>query len=176
MNDMVIWIIFGSLILFLVGFMAYSFARDKKRNKELLKKKIELNKNKEKKSKEISVLINSIIKRNQLEVDKVSALNSKLKMKQVNQHSKKMLSDIRKEKIFKIMYLIREDNEKEHELVGYIDSLIATKSNMWVKKCNNSLKYFEDLDLKFQSNDEYETFKKESEELVNRSFDEIKSS
>lgn len=182
MPNVVIWIIFGILIAVLVGFMVISWVRDKKKTKEITRKKIELRSKKAQKSKELAVRINLIIEKNEIEVKKVISQTSKFKMKNINFLSKSLLNKIKKDKIFKLLYVnstqddLEEEKQKgkkeETEMAKNLDVLINTKSNMWKKSCQKEIEFFKKLDLEFQKSEEYQEYYASEKADIDKVFDE----
>lgn len=182
MSNYVVWTIFGILIAILIVFMVISFYKDKKKNKEIIRKKIELKSKKGQKSKELSVRINLIIEKNEIEVAKVIALNSDFKMKNVNFISKNLLTKIKKDKMFKLLYVNPEELEEkekeeknlkeESEMSKNLDILISTKSNMWSKRCKDQIVFFKKLDADFQSSEEYQKFYDSQKKDIEKVFHE----
>ncbi|MGL4343337.1 MAG: MHJ_0274 family protein [Metamycoplasmataceae bacterium] len=172
MNDWIVWVIFGILIVGLIVFMLFSFIKDKKKNKEIFRKKIELKKATEKTSKELAVKIKIIIEKNNQEVQNFIPSIGNIKMKDINFLTRKMLKEIKESKMFKLIYLKEQSNKV---FVDSLDVLIETKSNLWEKKCQNEINYFFNLEKEFQKFPEYNDILTKEKEIVDKRFNEIES-
>ncbi|MGL5520341.1 MAG: MHJ_0274 family protein [Metamycoplasmataceae bacterium] len=167
MDNWIVWLIMGLLIALLVGFMVFSFLKDKKRNKEIFKKKLELKRVTEKNTKVISVKVTMIIEKNQQELDNfVSSIGNK-KMKDINNASRDLLKNIRNSKEFKLIYIKGEANPL---MVSNLDALIDVKSNLWEKKCKENIVFFSLLNEELKNDPLYETIVQEEKEKINNRF------
>ncbi|MGL5522259.1 MAG: MHJ_0274 family protein [Metamycoplasmataceae bacterium] len=167
MDNWIVWLIMGLLIALLVGFMVFSFLKDKKRNKEIFKKKLELKRVTEKNTKVISVKVTMIIEKNQQELENfISSIGNK-KMKDINNASRDLLKNIRNSKEFKLIYVKGEANPL---MVSNIDALIDVKSNLWEKKCKENIEFFAQLNEELKNDPFYETIVEEEKEKINNRF------
>ncbi|MGL4183579.1 MAG: MHJ_0274 family protein [Metamycoplasmataceae bacterium] len=167
MDNWIVWLIMGLLIALLVGFMVFSFLKDKKRNKEIFKKKLELKRVTEKNTKVISVKVTMIIEKNKQELENfISSIGNK-KMKDINNASRDLLKNIRNSKEFKLIYIKGESNPL---MVSNIDALINVKSNLWEKKCKENIEFFSLLNEELKNDPSYQTIVQEEKEKIDNRF------
>ncbi|MGL5357885.1 MAG: MHJ_0274 family protein [Metamycoplasmataceae bacterium] len=167
MDNWIVWLIMGLLIALLVGFMVFSFLKDKKRNKEIFKKKLELKRVTEKNTKVISVKVTMIIEKNKQELESfISSIGNK-KMKDINNASRDLLKNIRNSKEFKLIYIKGESNPL---MVSNLDALINVKSNLWEKKCKENIVFFSLLNEELKNDPFYETIVQEEKEKIDNRF------
>ncbi|MGL5732824.1 MAG: MHJ_0274 family protein, partial [Metamycoplasmataceae bacterium] len=148
----VMWLIMGLLVGVMIFFLGFSYYRDKKKNKIIIYKKIELKNITEKTSKEISLRINTIVEVNNEKVENFVPSIGELTMKEINTISKDMLKDIYKSNLFKKIYLAED---YDPEFADNLKSLIDQKSNHWNKKCTKELEYFLNLENELKNTDQY---------------------
>lgn len=163
----VMWLVLGLLVGVMIFFLGFSYYRDKKKNKIVIYKKIELKNITEKTSKEISLRINTIVEVNQEKIDNFVPSIGVLTMKEINTISKDMLKDIYKSNLFKKIYLAED---YDPEFADNLKKLIDQKSNHWSKKCADELKYFLNLEEQLKNDEKYFEIKAEILEKVNAKF------
>jgi ClpP class serine protease len=116
----------GLLVGVMILFLGFSYFRDKKKNKVVIYKKIELKNITEKTSKEMSLRISTIAEVNQEKIDEFIPSIGVLTMKEINTISKEMLKDIYKSNLFKKIYLAED---YDPEFADKLKILIDVKSN-----------------------------------------------
>jgi hypothetical protein len=116
----------GLLVGVMIFFLGFSYFRDKKKNKIVIYKKIELKNITAKTSKEISLRINTIVEVNQEKIDQFVPSIGILTMKEINTIAKEMLKDIYKSNLFKKIYLA---DDYDPEFADNLKILIDIKSN-----------------------------------------------
>ncbi len=163
----VMWLVMGLLVGVMIFFLGFSYFRDKKKNKIVIYKKIELKNITAKTSKEISLRINTIVEVNQEKIDQFVPSIGILTMKEINTIAKEMLKDIYKSNLFKKIYLA---DDYDPEFADNLKILIDIKSNHWKKKCVEELKYFLSLEDDLKKDDNYVQIKEEIIEKVNAKF------
>ncbi len=170
MDGWVLWLVMGLLVGVMIFFLGFSYFRDKKKNKVVIYKKIELKNITDKTSKEISLRINTIAEVNEKKIIEFVPSIGVLTMKEINTISKDMLKDIYKSNLFKKIYLA---DDYDPEFASSLKTLIDVKSNHWNKKCQNELKYFLVLEEELKSDENYSKTKKDILIKVNNKFDKI---
>ncbi|MGL4252317.1 MAG: MHJ_0274 family protein [Metamycoplasmataceae bacterium] len=163
----VMWLVMGLLVGVMIFFLGFSYYRDKKKNKIIIYKKIELKNITEKTSKEISLRINTIVEVNHEKVEKFVPSIGELTMKEINTISKDLLKDIYKSNLFKKIYLAED---YDPQFADNLKSLIDQKSNHWNKKCAKELEYFKNLENELKETEQYSQMKTEILEKVNEKF------
>ena len=163
----VMWLVMGLLVGVMIFFLGFSYFRDKKKNKIVIYKKIELKNITAKTSKDISLRINTIVEINQEKIDQFVPSIGILTMKEINTIAKEMLKDIYKSNLFKKIYLA---DDYDPEFADRLKTLIDVKSNHWSKKCVEELKYFLLLENELKTDDNYLQIKEEIKEKVNAKF------
>ncbi|MGL5205685.1 MAG: MHJ_0274 family protein [Metamycoplasmataceae bacterium] len=163
----VMWLVMGLLVGVMIFFLGFSYYRDKKKNKIIIYKKIELKNITEKTSKEISLRINTIVEVNQEKIENFVPSIGELTMKEINTISKDLLKDIYKSNLFKKIYLAED---YDPEFADNLKSLIDQKSNHWNKKCVKELEYFMNLENELKDIEQYSQMKAEILEKVNEKF------
>ncbi len=169
-NNWVIWLVFGLLIAALVGFLIFSFVRDKNKNKKIIKKRIELRRATAKTAKELAIRIYTLIEMNDEYIKEVKPGFSKIKMKNVNSIARNFLKEIYDSKAFKVIYIDSEDADPK--FANSIKSLIDTNSNLWNKYCNEQIEYFKNFDQELKDYEMYETIKNEAKETINLKYEQ----
>ncbi|MGL5617643.1 MAG: MHJ_0274 family protein [Metamycoplasmataceae bacterium] len=167
----VMWLVMGLLVGVMIFFLGFSYYRDKKKNKIMIYKKIELKNITEKTSKEISLRINTIVEVNHEKIENFVPSIGELTMKEINTISKDMLKDIYKSNLFKKIYLAED---YDPEFADNLKNLINQKSNHWSKKCVRELEYFLNLEKELENTDQYAQMKAEILEKVNEKFNKNK--
>lgn len=163
MDGWVMWLVMGLLVGVMIMFLAFSFFRDKKKNKVVIYKKIELKNITEKTSKDISLRINTIVEINNEKVLNFIPSIGILTMMEINTISKNMLKEIYKSNLFKKIYLA---DDCDPEFADSLKKLIDTKSNHWNKKCDKEIKYFLELEAQLKSDKTYEQIKSDISNIV----------
>ncbi|MDK2819740.1 MAG: hypothetical protein KFW07_02790 [Mycoplasmataceae bacterium] len=172
MDGWVMWLVMGLLVGVMILFLAISYFRDKKKNKVVIYKKIELKNITEKTSKEISLRINTIVEINNQHIDEFVPSIGKLKMIEINTISRSLLKEIYNSNIFKKIFL---DPTYDQEFSINLKKLIDIKSNHWNKKCEQELKYFLNLENDLKTDANYVQQKSDISEKVNDKFDNSNS-
>lgn len=167
-QNWVIWIIFGLLLALLIGFLVFSFVKDKMKNKRLIQKRLELKRATIRTSKELAIKIYSLIQLNEEWVKEINPGQSIIKMKDVNFVSRSILKDIYESKAFKTIYIDSEDTDPNY--AKNIKSLIDRKSNLWTKYCQNEIEYFKKFHDELINDEKFETIKNESIKDINETF------
>lgn len=162
------WLIFGLLILALVGFLLFTFLKDKRKNRKIAEKRIELRRATVKASKELAIKIYTLIEINKELIDQVKPGTSKIKMKDVTNSSRIFLKEIYDSKTFKVIYI--ESDEADPQYAINLKKLIDTNSNLWYKYCNDEIKYFKNLNDQLINDSKYEELLKESKEMIMDNF------
>ncbi|MGL5205196.1 MAG: MHJ_0274 family protein [Metamycoplasmataceae bacterium] len=165
----VMWTVMGVIVAVMIFFLGFSYFRDKKKNKVIIYKKIELKNITDKTSKEISLRINTIVEVNQEKIDNFVPSIGDLTMKDINTISKDLLKNIYKSNLFKKIYLAED---YDPEFADNLKSLIDQKSNHWNKRCTKELKYFLNLETELMNTEQYSQMKTEILQKVNEKFDE----
>lgn len=163
----VMWLVMGLLVGVMIFFLGFSYFRDKKKNKIVIYKKIELKNITEKTSKEISLRINTIVEVNQEKINNFVPSIGILTMKEINTIAKDMLKDIYKSNLFKKIYLAPD---YDPEFADNLKKLIDQKSNHWSKKCASELNYFLLLEEDLKKDEKYLEIKSDILEKVNAKF------
>ncbi len=167
MDGWVLWLVMGLLVGVMIFFLGFSYFRDKKKNKVVIYKKIELKNITDKTSKEISLRINTIAEINEEKITDFVPSIGVLTMKEINTISKDMLKDIYKSNLFKKIYLA---DDYDPEFASSLKKLIDIKSNHWNKKCQDELKYFISLEEGLKSDENYLQIKEDILIKVNDKF------
>lgn len=167
MDGWVMWLVMGLLVSVMIFFLAISYFRDKKKNKVVIYKKIELKNITEKTSKEISLRINTIVEINNKHLIEFVPSIGKLKMMEINTISRDLLKEIYNSNIFKKIFL---DPTYDQEFSINLKKLIDIKSNHWNKKCESELKYFLNLENDLKTDDKYEQLKNDILKKVSDKF------
>lgn len=171
-QNWVIWIIFGLLLALLIGFLVFSFVKDKMKNKRLVQKRLELKRATIRTSKELAIKIYTLIELNDKWVNEVDPGKSALKMKDVNFVSRSILKDIYDSKAFKTIYIDSEDTDPKY--AKNIKNLIERKSNLWNKYCQGEIEYFKKFHDELINDEKFETIKNESTKDIIETFDGAK--
>ena len=170
MDSWVTWLIFGLLIAALVGFLLFTFIKDKRKNRKITEKRIELRRATVKTSKELAIRIYTLIRLNEDFIKEVKPGSSKIKMKNVTTTCRNFLKDIYDSKAFKVIYI--ESDEADPDYALNLKKLIDTNSNLWSKYCLNEIKYFENFHNELKNDEKFDELVKESEKLIKEAFDE----
>lgn len=174
MNNWVVWLIFGLLIVGLVGFLVFSFIKDKRKNKKIIQKRIELRRATAKTSKELAIRIYTLIEMNDEFLKEVQPGFSKVKMKNVNATSRNFLKEIYDSKAFKTLYI--ESDEADPMYSKNIKNLIDTSSNLWTKYCQEEILYFKKFHDELKGDAIFEIIKNEAKNTIRANFDrEVKN-
>lgn len=170
-QNWVIWIVFGLLIALLVGFLLFSYLNDKRKNRRLAQKRIELKRATVKTSKELAIRIYTLIQFNQKLVDEVKPGHSNLKMKDVNFFARQFLKKIYDSKAFKTIYVEPEDADQTYG--QNMKTLIDRKSNLWQKYCPAEISYFEKLHNELLEDEKFSLIQMEAQQDIEKFFKEI---
>lgn len=170
-QNWVVWVVFGLLLCLLVGFLVFSFIKDKRKNRRLAQKRAELRRATIRSSKELAIRIYTLIQFNQEKIKEIVPGESKIKMKHVNFTAKKFLKDIYESKVFKTIYI--ESTESDPNYSRNIKTLIDTKSNLWNKYCQNEIKYFESFHNELLEDEKFQTIKENANKDINIHFEEV---
>ena len=174
MSNWVVWLIFGLLIVALVRFLVFSFVKDKRKNKKIIQKRIELRRATAKTSKELAIRIYTLIEMNDEFLKEVKPGFSKVKMKNVNATSRNFLKEIYDSKAFKTLYI--ESDEADPMYAKNIKNLIDTSSNLWAKYCQEEILYFKEFHDELKDDEIFETIKNETKNTIKINFDrEVKN-
>lgn len=168
MDGWVMWLVMGLLVGVMIIFLGFSFFRDKKKNKVIIYKKIELKNITDKTSKDISLRINTIVEVNNMKILNFVPSIGVLTMKEINSISKNMLKEIYKSNLFKKIYLA---DDYDPEFADSLKILIDTKSNHWNKRCEKEIKYFLELEESLKSDEKYSEIKNDILNKVNEKFE-----
>lgn len=170
-NNWVIWVIFGLLILLLIGFLLYSYLNERKKNRRLAQKRLELKRATIKTSKELAIRIYHLIQFNEEQVNLIIAGQSTVKMKEINFFSRQFLKKIYDSKAFKTIYIDPEDADPVY--ATNIKFLIDKKSNLWNKYCSNQIDYFKKLHDELFNDDNFDLLKNEAINDIQNFFNEV---
>ncbi len=174
MNSWVIWLIFGLLIAALIGFLVFSFLKDKRKNKKIVQKRIELRRATVKTAKELAIKIYTLIEINEENLKKVIPGKSDIKMKNVNSTARYFLKDVYDSKAFRVLYIESEDADPKY--AKNIKKLIDTNSNLWDKYCKDEILYFKKFHDELKDSDNFKEIKNETADIINEYFvNEVKS-
>lgn len=176
-DNWVIWLIFGLLLAALIGFLVFSFFKDKRKNRKIAQKRLELKRAAIKTSKELAIRIYTLIEINNELVEKVNPGNSSLKMKDINFNSRQFLKRIYDSKAFKTIYI--ESQETDPNYAQYLKNLIDKKSNLWLKYCETEINYFKELHDELENDEKFDLLKNDAKKdilnLFNNQGDIIKN-
>lgn len=172
MDQWLIWVIFGALLALLVGFLVFTFVKDKRKNAKIIKKRYELKRSMERTSKELAIRIYTLIEFNDELVQNVKPGSSSLKMKDVNYFSRKFLKDIYDSKAFKTLYIQTEETDPNYS--KNLKNLIDTKSNLWDKRTPLEIDYFKKMHDQLSEDAKFSTIKEDSQKTINEYFEKIK--
>ncbi len=156
MQGWLMWLVMGLLLGAMIAFLVFSFFRDKKKNKVVIYKRIQLKNITEKTSKDISLRINSIVQVNNYNVENFVPSIGVLTMKEINTVSKNLLKEIYKSNLFKKIYLADDYDPK---FAASLKKLIDVKSNHWTKKCQTEIQYFLMLEEDLKTDENYNEIK-----------------
>lgn len=170
MPNWVTWLIFGLVILALVGFLVFTFVKDKIKNRKIVEKKIEIKRATIKTSKELAIRIYSIIEKNNDFLKMVIPGSSKIKMKHVNSTCRRFLKEIYDSKPFKLIYI--ESDDADPDFAKNMNKLIETNSNLWNKYCINEIEYFKQFDEQLKNDNKYKEIKEESIKFIDKFFNQ----
>ncbi len=139
MNSIVMWGILGGLIAIVIGFLVISALLDRKKRKKAKLEQAEIDKLKNAAVGNIAILINLIIKRNEKKLQEFVPSVGKLKMSDINNMAKDEMKKITETEWFKFL--------REEDILMENFSIIAKeKSNNWIKKNKEQIKYFKELE------------------------------
>ena len=170
-NNWVIWVIFGLLILLLVGFLVYSYLNERKKNRRLAQKRLELKRATVKTSKELAIRIYHLIEFNQEQVNSIVPGQSTIKMKEINFFARQFLKKIYDSKAFKTIYIDPEDADPVY--AANIKVLIDKKSNLWTKYCSEQIDYFKRLHDELLNDENFSLLKNEAINDIQKFFNEV---
>ena len=170
-NNWVIWVIFGLLIVLLIGFLLYSYLNERRKNRRLAQKRLELKRATIKTSKELAIRIYYLIEFNQNQVDAIIPGQSNIKMKEINFFARQFLKKIYDSKAFKTLYIEPEDADSIY--ANNIKILIEKKSNLWAKYCPEQIAYFKKLHDELLDDEKFDLLKNEAIQDINNFFNEV---
>lgn len=168
--DWIIWLVFGLLLAALVGFLVFTFFRDKRKNKKIIAKRIELKRATVKTSKQLAIRIYTLILLKDEFLQEVVPGRSKVKMKNVNYTCRKFLKEIYDSKAFRTIYI--ESKDSDPNFAKNMNNLINENSNLWDKKCKNEIAYFENFFNQLKSEENFDTIKSEAEAEIRELFNQ----
>lgn len=170
-QNWVVWLIFGLLLALLVGFLVFSYVKDKRKNRRLAQKRAELKRATMKSSKELAIKIYTLIQFNNQKIIEIRPGQSDMKMKHINFTAKKFLKDIYESKVFKTIYLDSSDADPDY--AKNLKNLIDRKSNLWNKYCQNEMNYFKRFHDELISDDKFKAIEDEANKEINNYFKEV---
>lgn len=159
-NNWTIWLIFGLLLAALIGFLVFSFFKDKIKNRKIAQKRYELRRATIKTSKELAIRIYTLIEINNKYVKEIVPGRSKIKMKEINFKARNFLKQIYDSKAFKTIYIDSDDTDPKY--AKNLKNLIDQKSNLWNKYCNEEIEYFKKLHNELNDDERFELIKNEA--------------
>lgn len=171
MGDWWIWVLFAAIIAALVGFLIYSFVRDKKKNRNTTKQILELKIKTSQSSKELSLKISMTIDENEKMIKKVIPGKSKINMQSVNRASKDLLQQIYESKVFKTIYINSSDVDENFAI--NLKKIIDTKSNLWSKYCAKEIEYFKNFDSELSQEENFDDLKQKTLEIIKNKYIEF---
>lgn len=154
------FLVFGLLFAALISFLLFTFFKDKKKNKKILEKKLELRRATARTSKELAIRIYTLIEMNDEYIKQIQPGISKMKMKHINNLCRNFLKEIYDSKAFKVLYI--ESNEADPQYSKSLKELIDQKSNLWNKYCQKDILYFKKFHDELKNDDNFETIKNDS--------------
>ncbi|MBD5423033.1 MAG: hypothetical protein HDR43_00880 [Mycoplasma sp.] len=166
MNNWATWLIFGLLLVALIGFLLFTFFNDRRKNNKLIQKRIELKRATVKTSKELAIRIYTLIEMNDEYLKEVQPGLSKIKMKNVNSVCRSFLKEIYDSKSFKVLYIDSDDADPKYS--QSLKKLIDTKSNLWNKYCEDEIIYFKKFHDELKSDPNFETIKDDSKNEIDK--------
>lgn len=164
MDNWLIWLIFGLLLAALVGFLVFTFIRDKLKNKKLAQKRAELKRATIKSSKQLAIRIYTMIEESEKLVQSVRPGESKLKMKHVNKTSRDFLKNIYDSKAFKTIYIDSSESDPKFSL--NLKTLIDRNSNLWFKYNQEEIKYFKNFHDELKEDEKFLEIKQDALNII----------
>ncbi len=168
-TSIITWLVFGILLALLVGFLVFSWVRDRNKNKKILTKRVELKRATIKASKELAIRIYAMIEMNEKYLSEVNPGFSKVKMKNVTATSRNFLKDIYDSKPFKVLYIESDETDPQYSI--NLKKLIDTNSNLWEKYCSNEIEYFKKFYKELEGDDKFQEIKDEALKSINEVFE-----
>ena len=169
MSSWATWLIFGLLIAALVGFLLFTFFKDKRKNRKITEKRIELRRATARSSKELAIKIYTLIELNEEFIKEVKPGSSRIKMKNVTITCRRFLKDIYDSKAFKVLYI--ESDEADPEYSKNIKKLIDVNSNLWSKHCVEEISYFKKFYDELRDDEKFEEIKNDAQKNIMELFD-----
>lgn len=138
-NGALLYVVLGFLIFGLVGWILFTYIRDKINKKKIHLAGVELDKLTKKYLAKFDVEINEVIAQNKRYLEKFVVSVGEYKMGELTNFSRKKVIEILEDSDFK-NYVLK--NPKYAELVKNLSELKDVKSNMWESKALPNLTYF----------------------------------
>ncbi|UUD36401.1 FeoB-associated Cys-rich membrane protein [Mycoplasmopsis citelli] len=158
MADLYIWIIFGALIILIVGFIFYKIISEKitaRKEKKLL---IEFKAEAKAYTQSLTISVNRLIELNEEELNNFEVSVGKMKMKDINFIPAEYLKDLMNLDKFKRFVL---PNPEFATFVKNLNNLKEIKANSWVSKCSKELSFFKEQANKVKQDISDEAYQKE---------------
>ncbi|MEE3928435.1 hypothetical protein V2E24_02485 [Mycoplasmopsis ciconiae] len=166
MGQYFIWILFGILLCVALGFLVYSFIKEKRNKKKLLKEKQEYAAKALEVFQKSIINFNEVIKVNKIYLDNFEVSIGDYKMPSINNAARKVIEGYIIDVDFQT-YIIRNDDYKK--FMSHVVNLKDTKSNNWIKKCTKDIEYFNNQ-LKFLTLDNVEQLSLEASKEIENEF------
>ena len=170
MQNWAIWIVFGVILAALIGFLVFSFVRDKRKNMKITQKRMELKRETIKASKKLAIRIYTLVELIQQWLTEVKPGSSKLKMRHVNAIARIFLKNIYDSKEFKIIYI--DSEEADPDYARNLKMLIDHNSNMWSKYCAKEIEYFKKFYDELKDDKDFNEIKEDATKIITEIYNE----
>ena len=145
------WIVLGSLIAVVIGFILITSIFDKKKQKRKNEAKKAAVESSNQGVMQVSIFIELLVKYNDLKLKEFVPGKGDLKMSDIRTLAKKQIDNMQQTAFYKKLI---KDSDNVKKLEEYLQILKKTNSNMWAKRCQKEIKSI----ISFQKNYDPKTF------------------
>lgn len=154
MDTNLIIIIAVVMVVLLIGVFGFQVIAERKKRKKIKQEKAKLDAIRKETIFSSSFKVNAIIEHNNLLLNNFVVSIGEYKMSEINNKIKNLLIDITQEPNFINSFVKFNDEKIDSSFDENIRKLIETKSNLWNKKINDVIKYFQDFENLLINDDE----------------------
>lgn len=140
-GTIIMFVLLGVVVLALLGFILYSYIRDKIKVKKTKAEIQQFSIESKQYANEITVEINEIIQLNKKALQDFQVSVGKVKMSDINHAASFLINDLLERDRFK--RFIMANKEQHVDFLRHLNNLKEIKPNSWDKKILDSLTYFE---------------------------------
>ncbi|MBN3534495.1 MHJ_0274 family protein [Mycoplasma procyoni] len=160
-STVVLIIMIVVIVALLIGIFLFQYISDRKKRKKIKLEKEKLAKEEKELMLHIVSKANWIIEKNDYKLEHFVVSIGDEKMKDINHWAQQGLKSFFELDGYKRIF-VNNPYEKNDLLPEKLNDLITTKSNLWQKRCQDTIKYFKELEELFLSD---ETDKKQYLEM-----------